>query len=70
MRAILRETEWQTRQRGGQRAAEDEDPMARALVVELPGQPIGLLAFVLVGEAALLTARMGEEAHQVAARQA
>jgi hypothetical protein len=44
--------------------------MARALVVELPGQPIGLLAFVLVGEAALLTARRGEEAHQVAARQA
>ena len=41
--------------------------MARAsLAVELPGRPIGLLAFV--GEAVLLMARMDEEAHQAAAR--
>ena len=42
--------------------------MARAwLAVELPGRPIGLLAFAPVGEAVLLVVRTGEEAHRVAA---
>jgi hypothetical protein len=50
---------------GAQQAAEDGGPTARALGVELPGQPIGLLA--VVGEAVLLAARMDEEAHPMAA---
>ena len=67
MQAHLRETEWQTKPQDAQLAAEDEGPMARALLpVELRGRPIGLPA--LAGEVELLAARRSEKAHQVAAR--
>jgi hypothetical protein len=64
---LLRATELKMKPQpqGAQLAAEDGGPMARALGVELPGQPIGLLA--AVGEPVLLAARMDEEAHPMAA---
>ena len=67
MQAHLRETEWQTKPQDAQLAAEDEGPMARALLaVELRGRPIGPPA--LAGEGELLAARRSEKAHQVAAQ--
>jgi hypothetical protein len=52
------------------RAAEDEGLMARAsLAVALSGDPTGLLALAVVGEAVLLVAaRPDEEVYQAAAR--